>query len=609
MKNCGFSGAMGKQVLLILSIIGLAGCRLVMSTDGTGHIVSASGQMDCAQTSCEFSVTERTTDTFTAVPTEGYRFVAWQGLCIGSPTEVCNVVLAPVPEKYSRFDSDIALSAQFESASIRRAWYRDLDGDSYGAADQSRVAVQRPEGFVINNSDCDDSDDAIHPWTKELEDQRDNNCNGKVDEGFVDIRFHLDSDGDGYGDPEVSRLRTRKPKGYVRNNRDCNDLEAGDNPKADEVVDGRDNNCDGEIDEGGSRYFRDVDGDGFGVTAGAIESLEPVDGYVKNDRDCDDNNDSISPAAKEEFDAVDNDCDGLTDEGFTAREYYRDIDGDGYGDANDRVLENTPPEGYVANSSDNCVDTYNPAQGDVDRDGIGNACDSFTDTDSDGVEESVDNCPANYNPNQSDQDRDGVGDTCDRQNGLDPDRDGINTAGDNCPNHYNPNQSDRDGDDLGDACDAVDDSQGGDSNSACSVTPEEQSMLNAVNAFRAQTRSCGSRGSFPAAPAVSWNCDLKKAALGHSMDMANNDFFDHTGSDGQSMSYRATQAGYIWSALGENIAAGFPSVSTAMQGWIDSPGHCVNLMGSSFTNMGSAKISNNSSYYGVYWTQVFGRPR
>jgi uncharacterized protein YkwD len=93
--------------------------------------------------------------------------------------------------------------------------------------------------------------------------------------------------------------------------------------------------------------------------------------------------------------------------------------------------------------------------------------------------------------------------------------------------------------------------------------------------------------------------------------MANNNFFSHTGSDGQSVGYRATQAGYTWSAVGENIAAGIPysAVGAVMQGWIDSPGHCANLMRSNYTELGAAKASNPSSTYVIYWTQVFGRPR
>ena len=108
---------------------------------------------------------------------------------------------------------------------------------------------------------------------------------------------------------------------------------------------------------------------------------------------------------------------------------------------------------------------------------------------------------------------------------------------------------------------------------------------------------------------MSWNCELKTAALNHSRDMANENFFGHQGSDGSSAGDRMSAAGYRWSAWGENVAAGYYSVSSVMQGWIGSPGHCANLMNPNFSNLGAAKFSNPDSNYGVYWTQVFGRPR
>ncbi len=602
-----------RKVLLGLAIVLLASCRLVITTDETGHITSASGELDCDSSSCAFPITEETTDIFTAVPAAGFRFVKWNSICSSSPTAVCQATVVPLPEELQQFDGDLGLSAVFEPNDKYRAWFRDKDGDHYGSADQRVEGRQQPRGFVMNKRDCDDTDSSIHPYTRELNDSRDNNCNGKIDEGFVDTRFFPDSDADGFGnsDPTLSVMAVDAPDGYVRNKLDCNDSNASDNPEAEEVLDGRDNDCDGDIDESSGDYYRDVDGDSFGAPGSPIKSLEPIEGYVKNKRDCDDNNADIFPGAPEKFDSADNNCDGQVDEGFTVRDYYLDADKDGYGDATLSVSENVKPDGYVTNASDNCVNNYNPGQEDIDRDGIGDVCDTFTDTDSDGIQDSADNCPARSNRSQFDADSDGIGDACDSQNGLDIDNDGVNTAQDNCPTRYNPSQSDRDDDGLGDACDAVDDSNEGEDNSpgSCSVSAEDQAMLDAVNTFRSNPRLCGSRGSFPAVSPLSWNCELKMAALGHSADMANNNLFSHTGSSGQTLSSRANAAGYTWSALGENIAAGTSSVNSVMQMWIDSPGHCANLMGASFTNFGAAKFSNSSSRYGVYWTQVFGRSR
>jgi hypothetical protein len=65
-------------------------------------------------------------------------------------------------------------------------FYRDLDGDGYGnSLGGTVVACEAPPGYVSNDTDCDDDDQATHPGASELCDGKDNNCNGvgDVDEG------------------------------------------------------------------------------------------------------------------------------------------------------------------------------------------------------------------------------------------------------------------------------------------------------------------------------------------------------------------------------------------------------------------------------------------
>jgi uncharacterized protein YkwD len=132
----------------------------------------------------------------------------------------------------------------------------------------------------------------------------------------------------------------------------------------------------------------------------------------------------------------------------------------------------------------------------------------------------------------------------------------------------------------------------------------EQEMLSAVNTARATGRQCGG-ANMPAVSALTWNGQLEQAAFSHSSNMANYDFFSHTGLDGKEVSQRVRDEGYNWRAVGENIAAGSPDVVAVMAGWLSSPGHCSNIMSENFTEMGAAVVTNNSASYRIYWTQVF----
>ncbi|MGB9108607.1 MAG: CAP domain-containing protein, partial [Telluria sp.] len=135
-----------------------------------------------------------------------------------------------------------------------------------------------------------------------------------------------------------------------------------------------------------------------------------------------------------------------------------------------------------------------------------------------------------------------------------------------------------------------------------------QELLALVNAARATPRSCGDR-AFGAAPPVAWNDSLAQAALGHSQDMAAKRYFNHREPGGSAPADRATRAGYRWKQVGENIASGQHTVAEAVTGWLNSPGHCANIMNPAYTDMGAAYAVNPASENKtLYWTQMFGRP-
>lgn len=134
-----------------------------------------------------------------------------------------------------------------------------------------------------------------------------------------------------------------------------------------------------------------------------------------------------------------------------------------------------------------------------------------------------------------------------------------------------------------------------------------QETLKLTNSYRATGRYCGSTW-YAASKPVAWNKQLKLAAAGHSRDMATHNFFSHTGSDGSSMGDRITDAGYHWSAAGENIAAGYSDVASVMKGWIDSPGHCANIMSARYVDVGLACSESANSQYHTYWTMDLAAP-
>src|SRR5215218_5754895 len=88
---------------------------------------------------------------------------------------------------------------------------------------------------------------------------KDNNCDGNIDEGVTTI-FYRDADGDTYGDPNDTKEACSAPDRYVSNSDDCDDGDPDKNPGETEVCDGKDNNCDGNVDEGvTTTFYRDAD--------------------------------------------------------------------------------------------------------------------------------------------------------------------------------------------------------------------------------------------------------------------------------------------------------------------------------------------------------------
>jgi hypothetical protein len=297
-------------------------------------------------------------------------------------------------------DNDCNGQTDEPAASDAATWYGDGDGDGYGVASRTTVACAQPPGFAAQAGDCDDARAIVAPGAEEICDALDNDCNGQTDEGFdadedgvtacagdcdesrADVRpgatevcdgvdndcdgtsdlnatdaptWYIDYDDDGYGVERITAEACAQPEGFADNAEDCDDVNANRNPAAAEVCDGRDMNCDGDVDN-------DDDGDGHpAASCGGT--------------DCDDARADVKPGAAEvTYDGVDNDCDPAT--------LDDDLDEDGFVGAED--CDDTDPD-------------INPGESEVWYDGIDQDCDGANDYDQDGdgheaVAEGGDDC-------------------------------------------------------------------------------------------------------------------------------------------------------------------------------------------------------------------------
>jgi hypothetical protein len=282
-------------------------------------------------------------------------------------------------------------------------WYLDADQDTFGTPTQTVQSCCQPSGYVVNDTDCDDTNPLLNPNTIWYLDA-DNDTYGDLANPFTGCTppttatyvlnstdcddanpnanaittWYLDADNDGFGNLSMTTQNCGQPVGYVANSTDCDDSNNQINPNATEIYDGVDNNCDLVIDEGFTltTYYEDLDGDNYGSSVSIQSVTNPGTGYSLVSGDCNDNNNLINPNATEVCDGVDNNCDLNIDESLPTFTYYLDADNDGFGDLNFTTTDCSVPVGYSVNSLD-CNDgnnQINPNATDIPANNIDEDC-------------------------------------------------------------------------------------------------------------------------------------------------------------------------------------------------------------------------------------------
>ena len=409
-------------------------------------------------------------------------------------TEVCNDI-----------DDDCNGEIDEDSAADASTWYADSDSDGYGDASSSSVSCVAASGYIADDTDCDDSNEAINPGATEVCNDIDDNCDGFVDEDSAAdaSTWYADSDSDGYGDAFTTAVSCSAPSGFIADDQDCDDTNGEVHPAATEMCNGLDDNCNGDVDEDESAdsvtWYGDEDMDGFGEESIAITACSPGDGWALLYGDCDDEDAEVHPDMDEVCNGIDDDCDSIVD-GASAMDsvfYYSDADGDGYGDASTETRDCRVPDGHVETDTD-CDDTNAMVYPGAEEvcDGIDNDCDGsidgesatgtstwYADADGDGFGDpfsSMSACdePSGYSTDASDCDDmdasvnpdaeevwyDGTDGDCDGWSDFDADMDGFDSAaeaedGDDCDDEdpdINLDAEDVWGDGIDSDCDGSD---------------------------------------------------------------------------------------------------------------------------------------------------------
>lgn len=151
----------------------------------------------------------------------------------------------------SEDDHNSSISVSIAYGCNAKIYYPDTDGDGFGDKKNGKLSCDPIPDSIEKGEDCDDTKADINPDATEQCNAADDNCDGEADEGLEPGLYYKDDDGDGFAATSAKAEFTCKDnEGFVAVRKDCAPKDPDINPDAEEVKNGKDDNCDGEIDEG-----------------------------------------------------------------------------------------------------------------------------------------------------------------------------------------------------------------------------------------------------------------------------------------------------------------------------------------------------------------------
>ncbi|MBT9559221.1 MAG: putative metal-binding motif-containing protein, partial [Myxococcales bacterium] len=394
------------------------------------------------------------------------------GTCLGERTcepvglSPCSADV-PAEETCDAGDDDCDGETDEDGATGCVPYFKDLDEDDYGSTASERCLCGPNGTFTaVESGDCNDSVALVNPSSTEQCDGVDNDCDGETDEAGAlgCTKRYADVDQDTWGDLETEVCLCADDGAHpALKSGDCDDTTDTVSPVAAEVCDGLDNDCDGFKDPVGATgctlSFLDADTDTFGIITDSKCLCTPTAPYSATlSGDCDDKNGTVNPDAAETCGGIDDNCDGITDppNAVGCQPYYRDIDEDKVGLADDSQCLCAPSAPYSALAKGDCNDAdpftspiANEACNDKDDD-----CDGSTD------EFGAAGCKDHY----KDEDGDDYGLSADARCLCDADDVYSTLVGGDCDDEdeaRSPAASEQCGNGKDDDCDGQTDEEGG----------------------------------------------------------------------------------------------------------------------------------------------------